>query len=58
MSSNQELKVTCRNCGRPFRAAIQMDRGTFDSTAVSGNTEQCPHCGQSHTYDKADYSFG
>ena len=50
-----DLLLTCKSCGKSFSSGMTLDRDSIKSTALSQNTHECPHCGQSNTYDQLDY---
>jgi endogenous inhibitor of DNA gyrase (YacG/DUF329 family) len=51
------LQVHCKNCQKTFDSPIQVSEAAFATTQLSNNSYQCPHCGESRTYDKADHFF-
>jgi DNA-directed RNA polymerase subunit RPC12/RpoP len=51
------LSLTCRECGKEFPSALQMDPETFTKIKVENNLERCPHCGFARRYQKGDYFF-
>jgi DNA-directed RNA polymerase subunit RPC12/RpoP len=51
------LSLTCRECGKDFASALQMDPETFTKIKVENNLERCSHCGSARRYQKDDYFF-
>lgn len=50
----ETLMVRCRRCGRSFPTPLQVDRATLESLVITDSYE-CPHCGDTTTYVKADH---
>jgi hypothetical protein len=48
------IKIKCPKTGRPISTGMEMDRGTFEATAMVGNDVACPHCRERHRWDKKD----
>jgi len=47
MAKTTEIKVRCLNCEKWFDSAIWIsERSGFDSATLTGNLQQCPHCGK------------
>lgn len=46
--------IDCPVTGKPVRTGIGMDRASFEGSALTNNQVDCPHCGQVHTWSKAD----
>lgn len=48
------MMVTCAHCERVFTTPLQVDRATLEAMVLS-EVYECPHCGQTTTYDKGDH---
>ncbi len=48
------LMIHCPKTGKPLSTGINMDAASFASSTLTDNTTTCPHCGQPHTWNKAD----
>lgn len=50
-----KVMIKCPNTGKPVYTGFDMDRQSFYSSFLSGNTiGPCPHCRKAHTWDKKD----
>lgn len=49
-----EVLIDCPTTGKPIYTGIALSKQTFEGAAMQGNTVQCPHCQQMHTWDKED----
>ncbi len=49
-----EVLVNCSVTGKPINTGISMSKEHFESATMRGNSVQCPHCQQMHTWDKED----
>lgn len=52
------LMVKCKGCYTRFAVPDQMDKSSFAAADIPTSPLQCPQCGISRPYDKADYFFG
>lgn len=57
LPSNQDeqmamVMIKCPVKNIPVPTGMGMDKQTFDSMQMSGNTFKCPACGQMHTWSK------
>lgn len=50
----ETLMVRCQRCRRAFPAPLQVDRATLEALVITEEYE-CPHCGATNTYVKADH---
>lgn len=48
------IVIKCPNTGKPVPTGVDMDKKGFESAQLSGNSFQCPACGNMHTWDKKD----
>jgi len=51
------MMVKCKSCRYEHDSGIQMDDESFKASTLSNNSEQCPRCGKTSTYNKEDYFF-
>jgi DNA-directed RNA polymerase subunit RPC12/RpoP len=52
------LKAKCKACGKKFWAEADAYRAAFEAGAMMTTVGyKCPHCGESGTYDKGDFSY-
>ena len=49
-----EVLIKCPSTGKPIPTGIAMSKQLFESAMMQGNSVQCPHCQQMHTWDKGD----
>ena len=52
-----QLYIKCKKCSSDFPSPIQMDRESFKSSTLEGNSFECPHCNSRNSYDKKDLFF-
>jgi hypothetical protein len=57
--TDNPLMVRCKNlqCGHVHASMIQMTPESFRTSILRDNSEQCPKCGRTSTYNKDDYFF-
>jgi len=50
------LTITCPKTKKAIATGISMDKRSFEdpTNKLSGNSVQCPHCGQMHVWEKKD----
>jgi transcription elongation factor Elf1 len=48
--------LKCKNCGKPFRSAVQADKESFETARLRTN-EPCKNCGQKASYTKLDFHW-
>ncbi len=48
------LLITCTRCRFLVPTGFHMDRETFNSKLVVGNTARCPNCGHVQFWSKKD----
>lgn len=48
------IMIKCPSTGKAVPTGMGTDRESFESSSYSGNSVQCPHCNQMHTWSKAD----
>ena len=46
--------IKCPNTDKEVNTGLSMDRMSFESATLSNNSVKCPHCGQTHTWNKSD----
>jgi len=51
------MMVKCKACGEAHPSGMQMDETTFATTTLTNNSENCPKCQATSTYNKEDYFF-
>jgi hypothetical protein len=49
-----DILVNCPSTGKPIDTGIALSKELFETATLQGNTVQCPHCRQVHTWDKKD----
>lgn len=50
-----QIMISCPQAGKPLSTGMSMNKQTFETATLSGNTAgPCPHCGSNHTWDKKD----
>ncbi len=52
-----DVMIRCPKTNRPINTGISMDRESFESSRFKNRTVACPHCGESHRWDKKDASI-
>ena len=58
MAAIKDVKIKCGHCGSVFRAGIQFgDTESMESAITSGNTQQCPSCGQMVHCNKENMAY-
>ncbi len=45
------LGLKCKSCGKGFFSGLDLPPGV----TLSGNSHQCPHCGEVNVYEQGDY---
>ncbi len=55
--SNMTMMVKCKACGEVHSSAIQVDQMRFQTVTLTNNSEDCPKCHATSTYNKEDYFF-
>jgi len=50
------VTIKCPKTGKPVNTGITMDKASFGSSTFTSNSVSCPHCGESHKWDKKDAS--
>jgi endogenous inhibitor of DNA gyrase (YacG/DUF329 family) len=48
------LMIRCPQTGKPVFTGMDMPPAAFDRATLESNTVRCPHCGEPHTWQKAD----
>lgn len=48
------VMIKCPKTGKPLPTGIAMDKKSFESSSMSNNSVGCPHCGESHVWNKRD----
>lgn len=48
------VMIKCPETNKPVSTGIAMDEKSFNSSTLSNNNVQCPHCGKMHTWQKED----
>ena len=49
-----EIMITCPSTGKPIPVGIALPKQSFDASTFLNATVSCPHCGQTHTWNKED----
>ena len=51
-----EVMITCPASGKPVNTGIAVSKEVFGDpkTVMSQNVVSCPHCNQTHLWDKKD----
>lgn len=49
-----EVLIDCPSTGKPIETGIALSKRHFESADMRDNSIQCPHCRQTHTWDKED----
>ena len=47
------IMVKCPKTGKDIATGIAMDKKAFESSEMSNNNIACPHCGETHVWNKA-----
>ncbi len=50
----QKLMIRCPKTGRAFPTGLAMDLASFTRSRMENNRTQCPFCGESHVWSKAN----
>lgn len=48
------VMIKCPKTGKDVPTGIAMDRTSFESSDMSDNKLRCPHCGETHAWNKKD----
>lgn len=48
------IMIKCPTTGKPVPTGMDFDRQTFENATLTNNATGCPHCQQTHTWNKAD----
>lgn len=48
------VMIKCPKTGKDVPTGIAMDKKSFDTSQMSGNRLRCPHCGDTHVWNKSD----
>jgi len=51
------MMIKCKACGEVHSSAIQVDQMRFQTVTLTNNSEDCPKCHATSTYNKEDYFF-
>ena len=46
--------IDCPTTGKPVPTGFTASKDTFESSQITGEEVQCPHCGQLHVWAKGD----
>jgi PHP family Zn ribbon phosphoesterase len=49
-----EAMIKCPKTGQYVKTGIAMDRKSFETVEMSGNSTHCPACGDTHVWSKKD----
>jgi hypothetical protein len=49
-----EILINCPSTGKPIETGIAMSKEHFESSVMQGNSVLCPHCRQTHSWNKED----
>ncbi|SFH06756.1 hypothetical protein SAMN04488020_106120 [Palleronia marisminoris] len=49
-----DVLIKCPVTGKPVKTGIVAEREGFEESVLEESTVPCPHCGQTHTWDKQD----
>jgi predicted RNA-binding Zn-ribbon protein involved in translation (DUF1610 family) len=47
------IMMRCPKSGKEVATGIVMDKAAFESSEMSDNGVKCPHCGETHVWNKA-----
>lgn len=48
------VMITCPETGKPIYTHLNFDWNTFDSARIGERSVECPKCGKTHTWRRAD----
>jgi predicted RNA-binding Zn-ribbon protein involved in translation (DUF1610 family) len=48
------IVITCPSTGKDVDTGMALPAATFPTVTLSQNRVPCPHCGQTHVWDKKD----
>ena len=48
------IKIKCPSTGKPVDTGMSMDKSTFNTASISGNSFRCPECEKTHTWNKSE----
>ncbi len=51
------LMIVCPRTGKYVPTGIAMDLVSFQNSSFSGNSIQCPHCGEHHVWGSEEVRF-
>lgn len=51
------LYIICPETGKPVDTGVNIPKEDVKNLDRARNTVTCPHCGQTHTWDKTDVRF-
>lgn len=51
------LYIKCPNTGEPVATGFDLPASNLQNTTLTNNSVGCPHCGQTHTWNKSDAFF-
>lgn len=46
--------IKCPKTGKPVPTGVVMDAASFATASLTGNRVKCPHCPETHRWDKKD----
>lgn len=48
------IMIKCPKTGKPVPTGVVMDAASFATASLTGNRVKCPHCPETHRWDKKD----
>ncbi|GJM23020.1 MAG: hypothetical protein DHS20C15_29350 [Planctomycetota bacterium] len=49
-----KVKILCPSTQQPVDTGIATSQQSWESTSATNNRVRCPHCSETHTWDKPD----